>query len=358
MQRRTVSAAAALCLLSAGLGYRFWTGLNRGEHLLAAARVTEANVELRKMNTTVTATGVLRPRIGSEVRVGTQISGIVSKLLVTVGSHIGKDEVIAEIDSRGLDARIAQARAQIKIDEAALEKAERSLARSRALSEGGLVPRQQTEDLEEDYKGAESRLEKSRSDLAVVESDLPYLVIRAPIAGTVSAVSTQQGETVVASSSAPNFVTLMQDNALELVAMVDETDIANVRPSDTVVFTTETYAAREFGGVVERVAPKATIVSGVVNYEVGIAIRGEMAALKPDMTANVTIRTAEREALMVPFDAVQKEGERRYVYLAGPSVPERRQILTGPREGSRIEAKQGLKPGDRVLVGYAATAAR
>jgi RND family efflux transporter MFP subunit len=244
----------------------------------------------------VTATGTLRLQTGAEVRVGAQISGIVTKLCVTVGSHIHKGETIAEIDSRGLNARIAQARSQIEVDQAALEKAEGDLARSRALSEQGLIARQQTEDLEEDLKSAQARIKKSQSDLAVIESDLPYLTIRAPITGTVSAVLTQQGETVAASFNAPNFVTLIADNALELVAMVDETDIANVRPSEPVVFTTETYPTREFRGVVERVAPKATILSGVVNYEVGIAIRSGLSALKPDMTANVTIETAARRA--------------------------------------------------------------
>ncbi|HLK22774.1 MAG TPA: efflux RND transporter periplasmic adaptor subunit, partial [Bryobacteraceae bacterium] len=211
-----------------------------------------------------------------------------------VGSHIEKGAVIAEIESRGLDARIAQARAQIEVDRAALDKIGRELQRTRKLLEERLIPRQQADDLEDDWKSAGARLEKSRSDLAVVESDLPYLVIRSPISGTVASVSTLQGETVAASFNAPTFVTIIEDNALELIAMVDETDIANVRPLNPVVFSTETYPTREFRGTVERIAPKATIVSGVVNYEVGIRIRGGQGELKPDMTANVTIETKPR----------------------------------------------------------------
>lgn len=238
---------------------------------------------------TVTATGTIRLRAGAEVRVGTQISGILTKLNATVGAHVDKDEVIAEIESRGLDARIAQAQAQIEIDEAALRKLEREMDRTRQLLAAGLIPRQQAEDLEDDLRNARARVEKSRSDLAVVRSDLPYLTIRAPISGTVASVAMQPGETVAASFNAPTFVTIIEDHALELVAMVDETDIANVRPRNRAIFTTETYPARDFQGVVEQVAPKATVISGVVNYEVTIAIRTGMALLKPDMTANVTI---------------------------------------------------------------------
>jgi HlyD family secretion protein len=240
---------------------------------------------------TVTATGTIRVRAGAEVRVGAEISGIVAKLNVAVGAHVEKGEPLAEIESRGLKARISQARSQIDIDQAAVTKIEREIGRTRQLLDAGLIPRQQAEDLEDDQRSAQARLAKSRSDLLVVESDLPYLIIHAPISGTVASVGMQQGETVAASFNAPTFVTIIEDHALELVAMVDETDIANVRPSNLVVFTTETYPAREFQGAVDQIAPKATVVSGVVNYEVTIRIHNGMALLKPDMTANVTIKT-------------------------------------------------------------------
>ena len=163
-------------------------------------------------------------------------------------------------------------------------------------------------------KSAQAKLEKSKSDLAAAEIDLSYAVIRAPISGTVASVSTQEGETVAASFAAPTFVTIIEDNALELVAMVDETDIANVRPGDTVNFTVEAYPSREMPAVVKRIDPVATIISGVVNYPVMAAIQKDGRLLKPDMTANITIKTAERKALVVPNGAIQRDGEERFVY--------------------------------------------
>src|SRR5581483_8871508 len=130
-----------------------------------------------------------------------------------------------------------------------------------------------------------------------------YVQIRSPITGTVASVSTQEGETVAASLAAPTFVTIIADHALELVAMVDETDIAAVRRGSTVSFTVDAYPSRSFPGVVSRIAPTATIVSGVVNYEVTIAIRKDAGLLKPDMTANVSIQTAQHMALLLPAAA-------------------------------------------------------
>jgi len=338
-----------LILLSAG-GYYYWQIAN---HAASAPDIKARIVhpEMHDLNATVVATGTIRLRTGAEVRVGAEISGIVTKLNVTVGSHIQRGEVIAEIESRGLQSRIAQALAQIEVDQAAVGKVESDLERSRRLLAAGLIPRQQTEDLGGDLRSAQARLEKSRSDLALVESDLPYLTIRAPITGTVASVSTQQGETVAASFNAPTFVTIIEDNALELIAVVDETDIGNVRPANTVVFTTETFPSREFRGMVERVAPKATIISGVVNYETAIAIQAGSSILRPDMTADVTIYTARRRALMIPAEAIHKEAEEPFVYIARDGAPERRGIVAGSREGSWTEVKKGLGITDSVFIG-------
>ncbi len=184
----------------------------------------------------------------------------------------------------------------------------------------------------------------------MVESDLPYLTIRAPIAGIVASVSTQQGETVAASFNAPTFVTIIEDNELELIAMVDETDIGNVRPANPVIFSTETFPSQEFRGVVERVAPKATIISGVVNYETRIAIQTGSSVLKPDMTANVTISTARRRVLMVPAEAIHKDAAEAFVYVVQNGQAEKRAVVMGSRDGSWTEVKKGLAASDSVLI--------
>jgi RND family efflux transporter MFP subunit len=311
-----------------------------------------ARPEMRSVDATVTATGTIRLRTGAEVRIGSQISGIVTQLNVTVGSHIEKEDVIAVIDSRGLDARIKQAQAQIAVDQASQQKLELQLNRTRQLR--GLVPRQQEEDLEEDVKNARAKLEKSMSDLAVVESDIPYLTIRAPISGTIASISTQRGETVAASFNSPTFATIIEDNALELVAMVDETDISGVRTSNAVMFTTETYPSREFHGEVERIAPKATIISGVVNYEVGIRLRDAVTLLKPDMTANVSIQTAHRRALTLPDAAIHKTGDARFVYIMRNGVPDKRDVAVGQRASGWTEIRKGLDMDDQILLGESA----
>ena len=181
-------AALVFCAAAGAAGLVYYRAANRRD-AAAAEKPAPVRVAARPAISTVTATGTIRLRSGAEVRVGAQISGILTRLNVTVGAHVEKDEIVAEIESRGLDARISQAQSQIEIDEAALRKIQREAARTTQLLDAGLIARQQAEDLEDDLRNAQARLEKSRSDLAVVRSDLPYLTIRAPIAGTVASVA-------------------------------------------------------------------------------------------------------------------------------------------------------------------------
>lgn len=252
--------------------------------------------ERRPVDPTVTATGTIRLRVGSQVRVGAQLSGIVKKLHVTIGSHVRAGDVIAEIDDAQIRARLAQADAQVALDQATLERAGMNAERAAKLGSLNLIPAQQQDDLRYALREAQARYAKSLRDRDAVRVDLGYVQIRSPITGTVASVSTQEGETVAASLAAPTFVTIIADHALELVAMVDETDIAAVRRGSPVSFTVDAYPARSFPGIVSSIAPTATIVSGVVNYEVTIAIRRDAGLLKPDMTANVAIDAARRPA--------------------------------------------------------------
>jgi RND family efflux transporter MFP subunit len=307
-------------------------------------------VDMHSFDSAVTTTGTVRLRSGAEVRVGSQVSGIVKKLNVTVGSRIQKGEVIAEIDPRPLESRVEQMRTQVAMDQVAFEKAQRDQARGHQLAAAGVLPQQQIEDLDWQAKAALAKLEKSKSDLAAAEVDLSYAVIRSPISGTVASVSTQEGETVAASFAAPTFVTIIEDNALELVAMVDETDIANVRPGEEVRFTVEALPSEEMRAVVQRIDPVATIISGVVNYPVTASIRNGRSRLKPDMTGNISIRTEEHRALVVPNAAVQRAGEERFVYVQTGAQQVKRRVICGSTTSGFTEIKQGLEPGDRVRV--------
>ena len=346
---KPVAVVASILALSAALGAGVWAWRN-GAAAGDAAPARSVSPTRRAVAAAVLATGVVRPRVGAEVRVGSQVSGIVEELNVTVGSHVRQGEVLARIDSRSLAARRAQAQAQVAVIEQDVARAKIERARVERLAEKQLVAASQVEDRRLDLAGAEARLEKARRDLAVFDTDLGYTVIRAPITGTVASVTTQKGETVAASFTAPTFVTIIGDDALQLVALVDETDIGAVALGNPVTFTVEAWPADEFAGKVERIAPRGTVISGVVNYEVMVAIEPGASRLKPDMTANIRIATAESEALVVPDEAIQRDGAQRWVWVDEGGRPVRRDVTIGSRQGGQTEVRRGLSGGDKVMI--------
>jgi macrolide-specific efflux system membrane fusion protein len=342
-------AAGALLVVVAG-GIAFFYGISRANNKPDTEKERVIHPERRKIGAVVNATGVVRLRVGSEVRVGSQLSGIVEKLNVTVGAHVEEGEVIAELDDRMTEARIADSGAQTELDRASMERARVSYERARVLGSEKVIAAQEEEDLRLALAEAKARYEKSLRACELVKVDLNYINIRAPISGTVASISTQKGETVAAAFTAPTFVTIIADHALQLVAMVDENDIATIQANNSVTFTVDAFPARDFPGAVDSIAPKATIVSGVVNYEVTIAIREDADLLKPDMTANVSIQTAQHDALLLPAGAVRHEGDQMFVYVAAKNGRERRAVAVGGKENGMIEIKKGIGPDDMVLL--------
>jgi len=347
MGRRTI--AVSLLIVAAGAIASFY-GISRANNKPAAEKERIVHAERRKIGAVVNATGVVRLRVGSEVRVGSQLSGIVKKLNVTVGSHVEEGEVIAELDDRVIDARIADSAAQAELDRTSMERARVNYERARVLAAKKVVAAQEEEDLRLALDEAKAKYEKSLRACDLVKVDLNYINIRAPIRGTVASISTQKGETVAAAFTAPTFVTIIADHALQLVAMVDENDIATVQTSNAVTFTVDAFPARDFPGGVESIAPKATIVSGVVNYEVTIAIEEGAEFLKPDMTANVSIQTTQRDALLLPAAAVQHEGDQTFVYVAAKNGRARKAVAIGAKENGMIEIKKGIAPDEAVVL--------
>jgi len=339
----------AILLLAAVAATGFYV-IRSNERRPAAEGARTVHPEWRMVGNTVNATGTVRLRVGSEVRVGSQLSGMVKKLDVTVGSHVRAGDEIAQIDDASIQARVAQAEAQAQLDRASMERAHVNYERAHQLASEQLIPVQQEQDLQLAFGEAKARYEKSLRDRDLVKVDLGYVAIRAPISGIVASVSTQEGETVAAAFTAPTFVTIIADNSLQLVAMVDETDIANVRSGNPVSFTVDSYPSRDFPGIVESIAPKATTVSGVVNYEVTITIRKDAQLLKPDMTANVSVRTAQHRALLLPAPAVQRDAEQSFVYVPGRNGPDRKPVVAGSKEAGMIEIKTGISQGDEVLL--------
>src|SRR6516164_10299050 len=146
MRGRTVVVSAALAVAVGSIASLIAFARTNNKPAAEEERIVHA--EQRRIGAIVNATGVVRLRVGSEVRVGSQLSGIVKKLNATVGSHVNAGDVIAEIDDAPIQARLAQAEAQAQLDRATMERARVNSERAKQLALQGLIPVQQQQDLE------------------------------------------------------------------------------------------------------------------------------------------------------------------------------------------------------------------
>jgi RND family efflux transporter MFP subunit len=243
----------------------------------------------------VKASGVIKPMIGAEVRVGARVSGIVQRLHVRIGDVVVKGQLLAELDDRELVARRNQTTASLKLAEANLSYVRAELARMRSLSAERLLSPSNLDLAEQAYEVARQQSKSAAASVEEATTQLGYARIVAPISGVVSAVSTQEGETVAASFAAPTFVTLLDLSRLEVWTYVDETDIGRIRAGQPARFTVDTYSDHEFEGRVTSIHPQAEIRDNVVNYVAVVTFQspGDR-VLRPEMTAMVRIETNER----------------------------------------------------------------
>ncbi len=179
--------------------------------------------------------------------------------------------------------------------------------------------------------------------------------IKSPIAGTVLQLSAQQGETVSAGLSTQTLLIVADLNRLQIDAYVDETDIARVKIGQSVKFSVSAIADKTFDGTVQKIASGSTIQQGVVTYGVTVSITVPNSALRPDMTASVTIETGRLSGvLMVPAVAIQVSTKGSAVnvtsVIGGKQVVNSVSVVTGGTDGANVEIVSGVKEGDQVVL--------
>jgi len=315
--------------------------------------IEAVRVARRDIGTSVRATGVIKPMVGAEVKVGSRASGVVARLPVRIGDSVTKGQLLAELDARELIARRDQAAAALASARAQLAYAVTDLARKRELNAGQLIATGDLDLAERAHAVAEQQCAEAAANLAYARVQLAYARITAPISGVVGSISTQEGETVSASLAAPTFVTLIDLGRLEVWAYVDETDIGRIQIGQKASFTVDTYPDDAFPGTVTAIYPQPQIRDNVVDYVTVVTFETPSGrTLRPEMTTTVTIAIENHAGVLaVPRSAVRRDEGRTFVYCPGPDGVETRSIRVGARDDRYWEVAGGLREGDTVLLG-------
>ena len=326
-----------------------------------------AKVELTSIKSSITATGTIEPV--TSVTVGTQVSGIVSKLYVDYNSVVKKGQVIAELDKTNLTSELKTAQANLSSAQSTLNYEQTDFNRYQTLFNKGLVSADEYETAKLSYLKAKEQVNTSRESVQKAQTNLGYATITSPIDGVVLSKAVEEGQTVAASFNTPELFTIAQDlTDMRVIADIDEADIGGVKEGQRVTFTVDAFPDDHFEGQVTQVRQQATTESNVVTYEVVISAPNNDLKLKPGLTANVTIYTMEKNDVMavpskalrfIPNEALLTEQQKVEdcegdfkVWTKEGDVFKAHKVEVGTTNGLLTEIISGIAEGSDVLVDF------
>ncbi|WP_297071391.1 efflux RND transporter periplasmic adaptor subunit [uncultured Duncaniella sp.] len=339
--------------------------------------VTE-EVTKGSISETVTATGTLESV--TSVDVGTQVTGIIDKILVDFNSEVKKGELIAEIDKVLLQSELTSAEANVNSAKASYDYARTNYERDKALHEKKLISDYEFDTTRRDYEVAKTTYEKSVADRVKAAKNLNYAEIYSPIDGVVVSRDIEVGQTVVSNMTVANLFTIADLDHMRVVANVDEADIGRVKEGQNVTFTVDAYPDEVFHGTVTQKRISPTTESNVVTYEVLVSADNEEHKLIPGLTANLTIYMLnETDVTLVPAKATRfiphdypdaknlpaiQGGASTQAYN-DPSDPDKKRvwvvkdntltpvfITVGASDGVNYSVVSGINAGTKVAVEY------
>jgi HlyD family secretion protein/macrolide-specific efflux system membrane fusion protein len=398
LRRRLVLAGVGVVALACVVvGTRMADSGNAGVKVLETERIARGELER-----VLTATGIIKPEEGAEVKTGIRVTGVIETLYVKLGDTVTKGQVIASMDRREqaaecrmLEAELGALRMELALLEETypldMQEALAGLAKAEAEAEHAEITYSRIEALAKTRSVAQAELDKelkertaARENKAMLEAArerlttryalesarlaqaidtaeaaldaarirLSYTTIVSPIDGVVSGITAQEGETVVAGLQVADLISVLDVSRLELRVYVDEHDIGEVKIGDAVRFRVGAYPDRQFAGRVALIHPGPEIRNNIVYYRALVRLDPETArALHPEMTAHCDMVVGRKEGvLLAPNAAFKWIGSRRVLLaLDSHGQPRPREVRTGLVGRKATEILDGLEDGETVV---------
>lgn len=354
-------ALAVLIAVSAGCG-----GSGPGKDATAQAAIPVEVAQASHQAVTANYSGTATLEAVGEAQVVAKTSGIILKLMVEEGMRVEKGQLLAQLDDDAVRNKLAQASATLKKAEAAFDKSEKGIAKS-------LIPRS-------DYDRDKFDLETQRAVVEGAKIELAYTRILAPISGVVAKRSVKLGNLVTVNQTLFQIVDM---EPLQAVLNVPERDLGTLKSGQPVHLRVDALPDKNFEGTVARIAPVVDAASGT--FRATCEFRDSTKTLKPGMFGRIDVVYDQRhDALVVPRSALVEEDGESAVFVIEPAPPKkaddkdkgkddkakgksgeavaaekkpdaplfvakRRVVKTGYAENDRVEVRDGLKDGERVI---------
>ena len=349
MNKSAIVATAALGIVAAASA-GFWVGANRPLADRTAATATTAGsvaapgqsaanaapttveatkVAVMAMPQSITAVGSLRS--DESITVRPEVAGRISAILFREGQQVGKGMTLVRLDPAINQAEVQQARANLKL-------AQTKYDRAVELSQRNFISGQAKDE-------AENNLRVAQAALSLVEARLAKTEIRAPFAGMIGLRVVSVGDYV---KEGADIVNLESIDPLKVDFRVPEVYLRQVQEGQTLTVTLDALPGKKFEGKVFAVNPLVDAAGRAV--VIRAIVRNTDTSLRPGMFARVNLITrAEKEALVIPEQAIVPQGEEQYVFRIVDGKVARVRVEIGQRRDAKVEILKGLAASDVVV---------
>ena len=302
-------------------------------------------VSARVLPNDIVAKGTTSPL--REMSLGTQVSGSITRLKLTLGQKVKKGEVLARMSTVGLYGDSQQAAAEIKRLKADIAQADQELKDTQKLRDQKLVARKDFDDARYKLLRLQAQQSQARARLAQVGERYRGGVITAPFAGVIAAQNVELGDYVSPGKVIGKLVDLSKVKVTVSVAEVDMVRITRKMP---VVVTVPALGDRVWPAAIHALAPMADALTGAFPVEILVDNREQI--LKGGMAAKVVFKGSGIRGIFVPVEAVVKRGGKPVAYVVPPGkqIVELRVCTTGLTRDGLVLVRTGLRIGDRLVV--------
>jgi len=346
-----------------------------------------AKVEKGSIRGVIVETGIIKPQVGAQIKIGARATGEIMQMKVKIGDKVKKGQLIALIDEREITKTIEQQKAslvasenkllqteltypqRIKEAQANYDYAKINYEREIELIKNDYTTKDTVDQAESQFEAAEATLKRLQDEyetqlkiakanvediiaqLKQQEIRLTYTKIYSPIDGVVSDVTAQEGETIVTGLQVANLVTVIDPTLLEMWIYVDETDIGRVSLGQKVEYYVDTFPDKLFNGQIEKIYPEPVVKDNIVYYLAIVKIKDDIAVfLKPEMTTHIKIIFDEKTNILTAPNAAIKfeKGEQIAYKVIGPETVEKVTLKTGIRGEDKTEILSGAQEGDKL----------
>jgi len=276
------------------------------------------------------------------------------------GDRVKKGEIIARLEDEDVRAALEKSQADVQLARADSEDAHQTLLRQQKLYASGLSSRAELDAAQARFSRVRAQIRSSDAAVRAAEVGVENTRIRAPFDGTILTKNADVGEVFAPFASSANsrgaVVTMADMSSLQVEADVSESNIVRVRAGQPCEITLDAYPEKRYAGKVHKIVPTADRAKATVLTKIAFSeIDGQVL---PEMSAKVTFLSKESDMaaagappkLTVPSSSVVSRGGAQVVLLARDGIIQEVPVATGGVIGDRVEIKEGIRPGDQVVL--------